>query len=134
VSFNSTAAFASQDVGEAILVQVTGISLDGADAGNYNLLQTSVDISANITKRPLTVTAEDQTRLVGEPDPTFTFTYSGFAPGETSAVIDVAPTCTVSGPHDAAGDYDIVCSGGLDNNYSFNYIKGTLKVTAVEEP
>jgi hypothetical protein len=34
-------------------------------------------------------------------------------------------------PHAAAGTYPIVCSGGVDDNYSFSYVNGTLTVNAV---
>jgi hypothetical protein len=131
VTFTYSAAFAQKDVGSGILVSVTGISLGGTDAANYNLPQTSVDTAANITKRPLTVTANSVSKKVGEPDPAFTFAISGFAPGETSSVLQAQPTCTVSVAHDQPGTYPIVCSGGAALNYSFNYVNGTLTVTPV---
>ncbi|HNB35247.1 MAG TPA: S-layer homology domain-containing protein, partial [Anaerolineales bacterium] len=59
---------------------------------------------------------------------------SGFVNNETSSVIDTQPTCTVSGAHSAPGFYPIVCSGGVDNNYAFNYINGTLTVTVNSAP
>ena len=57
LSFASTASFASKDVGIGKSIGVTGISLSGIDATNYNLLTTSGSTTANITARPLTVTA-----------------------------------------------------------------------------
>jgi hypothetical protein len=76
------------------------------------------------------VTADNKTITYGDADPAFTFTYSGFVNSETAAVIDTAPTCGVSGAHTAVGTYPIVCAGGLDNNYSFTYVNGTLTVQA----
>ena len=79
---------------------------------------------------PLVVTANNQTITVGQLDPTFTFSYGGFVFGDTSAVIDVEPTCSVTGPHSQPGVYPIVCSDGSDTNYTFSYVNGTLTVNA----
>jgi hypothetical protein len=95
--------------------------------GNYNNDAGSVAIS--ISKAPLSVTADNQTIVFGQSLPTFTFQYSGFVNGETSSVIDTAPTCGV-GSIPMFGNYPIVCSGGSDNNYSFTYVNGTLTVQA----
>jgi hypothetical protein len=65
---------------------------------------------------------------LGQSDPSFTFTYSGFVSGEGASVIGTAPTCSVSGAHTNVGTYAITCSGGADNNYSFKYVDGTLKI------
>jgi hypothetical protein len=51
---NPTGTFASQNVGTDLPVTVTGLSLIGADAGNYTL--TPPALTANITPAPLTVT------------------------------------------------------------------------------
>ena len=127
----TSAAFDSPTVGTNKTVNVSGISLGGTAAGNYTLQNTTAMTTADITKAPLTVTATNQAIRVGQPDPTFTFTYSGFVNGETSAVLNTQPTCTVSGAHSAAGTYPIVCSGGSDDQYSFNYVNGTLLVGEV---
>jgi hypothetical protein len=77
----------------------------------------------------LTVTANNQTMVYGNPEPTYTFTYAGFLGGDTAAVLDTLPTCQVSVPHNAVGTFPITCSGGIDNNYVFSYTPGTLTVT-----
>lgn len=56
------ATFSSQYVGEGISITVTGISISGADAVNYTLNSTSTHAQANITPRPLTVTATGQNK------------------------------------------------------------------------
>ena len=38
-------------------MSVSGISISGSDAGNYNLLNTTANATADITARDLTVTA-----------------------------------------------------------------------------
>jgi len=76
----------------------------------------------------LTVTADSKSIVYGDPDPAFTFQYSGFLDGDTSSVIDTPPTCSVSGAHTNAGSYPIHCSGGADNKYTFVYVDGTLTI------
>ncbi len=53
----TTASFGDKNVGNGKAVSVTGIGITGTDAGNYALLNTSATTTANITPRPLTVTA-----------------------------------------------------------------------------
>jgi hypothetical protein len=87
-----------------------------------------------MSKAELTVTANNQFKLTGEPDPLFTFSYSSFVSGETAAVLDTAPTCSVLVAHANPGTYPITCSGGSDNNYSFSYFGATLTVSAANNP
>ncbi|MBI3150565.1 MAG: Ig-like domain repeat protein, partial [Chloroflexi bacterium] len=114
---------AGEDVG-AYAIQQGTLSLND----NYILNYVGDDLS--ITKAPLTVTADNKTKVSGAPDPAFTFNYSGFVNSETSSVIDTPPTCGVAGAHGIPSTYPIVCSGGSDNNYAFtSYVNGTLTVT-----
>src|SRR5207249_8552073 len=52
----TSAAFSNKNVGTAKPVSVSGISISGADAGNYTA-NTTASTSANITARPLVVSA-----------------------------------------------------------------------------
>src|SRR5262249_51017195 len=51
------ASFASKTVGTNKTVSVTGLSLSGAHAANYQLVSTTASTNANITVRSLSVTA-----------------------------------------------------------------------------
>jgi hypothetical protein len=51
-----TAAFSDKNVGNGKTVMATGLSLSGADAGNYTV-NTTATTTADITKRPLIVSA-----------------------------------------------------------------------------
>jgi hypothetical protein len=56
VTFADTSAtFASANVGTAVPVTISGISLGGADSGNYNQLNATASASANITAKNLTI-------------------------------------------------------------------------------
>ena len=61
ISGSASGNFASKNVGNNISVIVTGNSLIGAQAGNYNIVQQS-GLTANITAYPLTVTAQADTK------------------------------------------------------------------------
>jgi hypothetical protein len=98
-------------------------------AGDLNHTGSSDSKNFTINKALLTVTADNQSIIFGQPLPTFTFQYSGFVNGEGSSVVDTAPTCGV-GSIPMYGTYPITCSGGLDNNYAFYYVNGTLTVQA----
>jgi len=95
---------------------------------NNNYTLTYVGANLTINQAPLTVIADDQSKGIGAADPLFTFNYTGLVNGEDSSVIDTSPTCGVSVVHNAVGIYPIVCSGGLDNDYSFTYVDGTLTI------
>ena len=52
-SYTST-TFADKNVNTGIAVSVSGISISGADAGNYALANTTASTAADITARSLT--------------------------------------------------------------------------------
>jgi len=90
-----------------------------------------------IDQAPLTVTADAQAKLHTAPAITnFTFTYDGFVFAEDETALTTQPTCGLDAGVDQsiAGTYDITCSGGVADNYSFTYVNGSLIVTAVAEP
>jgi hypothetical protein len=112
----------------------------GENVGNYSINQGSLSASENyslsfvandftISKAVLTVTALDTVRCIGVSNPVFEISYSGFVNSETSTVIDSQPNATCSANASSpAGTYPIVVSGGVDDNYSFNYVNGNLTV------
>ncbi len=105
---------------------ITPSAAVGNGLSNYTIQY--VDGSLEITSALLTVTADPQAITYGDPDPAFTFQYSGFAGLDDATVLTNAPTCTVNGAHTNAGDYTITCNGGSDDNYSFQYNDNTLTI------
>lgn len=59
----TSGAFADKNVGDNKTVTLAGISLTGADAGNYTLAADSVTSSASITPASLTITAVTDTKV-----------------------------------------------------------------------
>jgi hypothetical protein len=59
----TSASFADKNVGTAKALSVSGISISGGDAVNYSLQNTTAATTADITARPLTVTATGITKV-----------------------------------------------------------------------
>src|SRR5207245_7515450 len=126
----AAATLSNKNVGTGKTVTVSGLTISGADAGNYSLTQPTT--TADITKAALTVTADDKTRAAGASNPTLTVTYSGFVGGETLATSGVSGTPALSATStNVAGIYPITVTTGTLSavNYSFSYVNGQLTVT-----
>ena len=109
-------------------VGTSPITVAGGVDNNYTFSYVSGTLT--ITKATLTATADDKTRIYGNPNPALTVSYSGFVNSENKSVIDSEPVAsTIAGPSTNAGTVPITVAGGSDNNYSFNYISGTLTIT-----
>jgi len=110
----------------------------GEDVGTYAINQGDLSAGANytvaftgadfeITKKALTITADNKQRAFGEANPTLTFTYEGLVNGDTR--IAVEPSISTEADIDSRpGEYPIVLSGGSDANYEITRINGILRV------
>ncbi len=98
------------------------------DAINYNSIIATVHIDVN--QAILTATAVSTSRAYGASNPTFAISYSGFVNGDTQAQINTLPTasCSAIVGSPAGSTFPITLSGGVDSNYSFNYVNGTLTI------
>ncbi|MCX2586544.1 MBG domain-containing protein, partial [Pedobacter sp. MR22-3] len=96
---------------------------------NYNI--TYVGANLSITKSVLTVTASNAVMCQSDGFPTFGVTYTGFKAGDTESSLSTKPVVSTTANRNAAGNYVLVPSGGLSNNYSFVYVNGTLTINAV---
>ncbi len=133
VSASGNAVFASSNVGDNIEVNVSGITLTGADADKFSLSSTTASTTANITPAALTVTAQNQTKYQGE-----TFSFDGTEFNSLGLVAaDSIANCTITSEGAASGaaegTYAINISnatGGTFNSSNYNtiYVNGTLTV------
>ena len=84
----------------------------------------------SITKKALTVTADNKSVTFGDDAPTYTESYDGFVNNETKAVLGgtLALTCSYVKNQTGAGNYDITPSGLTSSNYDITFTKGTLTV------
>ena len=80
----------------------------------------------------LTITADDHSKVYGAELPTLTASYSGLVNGDTAASFTAQPTLSTtatSASHVSGNPYTIIASGGVDGDYGFAYVAGTLAVT-----
>jgi hypothetical protein len=107
-------------------------------AGNYAI--TYAPGALTVKPKPLTVKADDKSRVYGAPNPALTYTITGFVNGENSSVVSGAATTstTANGSSTVAGStYPISISKGTlaAGNYTFEiadgatFTSGNLSVT-----
>ncbi|CAN1553334.1 Filamentous haemagglutinin, N-terminal [Burkholderiaceae bacterium] len=148
--------FNTKDVATASTVTFTGLSLSGAQSGNYSLTQPAA-ATKQITPASLTVYANNDAKFVTTADPGFTFSYSPFVVGETAStagVLTSTPTVSVdrtntlnitngsaatgvlaSSGTESAGTYAnaLVPSGAVAPNYQISYAKGSYTIVPAEQ-
>jgi filamentous hemagglutinin family protein len=118
----STSATTASNVGS---YAITGM---GATASNYAITYDNGVLS--VTPAPLTVTANNATRLYGSANPAFSASYSGFVNGDTTAAVSGVNLSTSATSASNVGSYNIAASGGTAQNYAITYgPNGTLAVT-----
>jgi uncharacterized delta-60 repeat protein len=83
-----------------------------------------------INKAPLTITADDKRRFVGQANPLLTFAYSGFLGSDNASNAFTKPPTisTKATPTSPGGSYPILPAGGSAVNYSLVYVNGNLEV------
>ncbi|MCB0494672.1 MAG: hypothetical protein KDC79_00925, partial [Cyclobacteriaceae bacterium] len=124
----TTAPTASSTAVPTTPVGTVPITASGGVDENYSF--TYVDGTLTISKAVLTVTAEDKARIYGDANPVFTVAYAGFVNGETASVLTTAPTASSTAVATTpVGTVPITASGGVDENYSFTYVPGTLTIS-----
>lgn len=136
-------AYASDNTGLASIVN-NKVHLAGAGSVNITALQTGDDFykaatdvtqPLGVNKAPLTITANDDRILQGATIPTFTVSYSGFVNGDTETSLTTLPTATTTATSSSPiGTYDITVSGAASPNYDHTYVKGTLTISAAQQP
>ena len=124
----TTTATASSVVGSYTVT----VSVAGMSAANYTF--SAVNGALDITKAPLTVTADAKTREYGLSNPTLTANITGFVLGQnlgTSGVTGAASLSTTALATSGIGSYPITVTQGTlaSSNYSFSFVDSTLTIT-----
>ena len=133
--------FASSSVGSAISISTTGYSISGSASGNYSLTQPA--LSADITTKSLTVTANDVSKTAGVVitggSGSTAFTSSGLENSETIGSVTIAYGTAGAATGDGAtpGVYanqvtPSAATGGTfsSSNYNITYSAGSITVNA----
>ena len=127
LSLGGTLTYSGTSQG-AVNVGTYVITPSGYTSGNYTIGY--VNGALTITKAPLTVTANNQSKTYGGVDPTLTFTPSGTLYGsDTYAVISGVSLSTTTGAAATAGTHAIIPTGGTASNYAITNVNGTLTVS-----
>ena len=120
----STTALTSSGVGSY------PITASGAASLNYSISYSPAAI-LTITPAPLTIIANNQTRVINTANPILTVSYSGFVNGDTNASLTTQPTLTTTAVTGSlVGTYPITAAGAASPNYNISYVAGVLTVTA----
>ncbi len=115
--------FTDADAGNNISVSFDEIVLSGTAKNNYTLTQPT-GLKADITKAPVTVTADGKQKREGTDDPVLTYQYTGTLYGEDSFIGSLQRTAG-----ETIGVYDITQGDlTLGNNYAITFIKGTFEI------
>src|SRR4029077_6450967 len=91
---------------------------------------THVAGTLTITTAPLTITAQDKSKVYGAALPVFTASYSVFLNGDdTNSLTTKATLSTIATSTSDVGVYPITASGAVGTNYAFSYVDGSLTIT-----
>jgi hypothetical protein len=103
------------------------ILVSGAQDANYTIVYVNGTLKVN--PATLLVTAVDQSRYFGTPNPTLTYYFSGFVNGEDSTVLTAQPTISTTALQSSApGQFPISLRGGAGANYILTYQDGVLTI------
>jgi hypothetical protein len=105
------------------------ITPSGLSSSNYEI--SFVDGTLSVTKAPLTITAQNASKLVDTANPTFGVNYNGFVLNENeSALSGTLVITTTADLNSPVGTYPIVPSGLSSSNYEISFVNGTLTIDA----
>jgi hypothetical protein len=140
VTASGLGTYDNANAGNNKSIDVSGISLSGADAANYKLASNSLNASTGvITAAPLLITANNDSKTYDAAAYTTTnaatagVNYSGFVNGETASVL--SGTLSYGGTAIGAvnvGNYAIAPTGQTSSNYAITYGNGALNISPAD--
>ena len=123
---------------EALNIETTATKQ--SNVGTYAITATGIPVNYDLSKiesgaltitpAPLTIIANDATRLYHEEEPTFSYSCNGFVNDDDESVLSTSPILsTMTTLSSNVGNYDITVEGASCANYSISYVSGTLAIT-----
>ena len=129
----------TKEAGNAKTFTISNLLLKGNDFANYYLSGNITSITGNtgvISKKALTITVGDNTKVYRTQDPAFSVNYSGFVNGENELIFTPDPITNVyqnlvfnREVGEQVGSYAVTAAGLSTANYTLQYIPGNLTVT-----
>ena len=122
--------------GAATVPRSAGIyAISAAFPGDANYEAVSATGTLTIQQAPLTIRANDGRRELGQPNPSFDVTYTGFVAGETPVVLGgTLGFTTAASAASPVGSYAVTPFGLTSSNYAIAYVSGTLTVVDTTAP
>ena len=113
----------------ATILKAGNTILTATNEGSNTYEAFSQDYSVDIAKATLKIGVGNYSKSIGEDNPEFTITYTGFVNDEDETVLTALPVATTTAEKDSpAGSYPITLSGAEAENYEIVYENGTLSV------
>jgi hypothetical protein len=125
--------YASATAGSGKTVVPTAVITDAStvDVSSNYAITLANDTTGVINQAPLTITADDQSKVYGDANPALTASYSGFVNGETEGVLATPVTLsTTADGTTGVGTVAITATGAAATNYAITHVDGTLTITA----
>ena len=113
------------------------LAFTGVDAGNYYFSWVN-GYPNTITKAPLTMTAQNASKLLGQTNPALAYYFSGFVNGETAAGVGIVGANVTNSQISttAAGNYAGALVPSIGNpslsNYQLNPVAGTYTIVPAD--
>lgn len=129
----ATGVFADSNAGTAKAVTVSGITLSGADAGNYTLTQPT-GVTGDITPRPITISANTGTKVYdgGLTSPVVpTITSGSVATGDHAFTLQYYGTKSVGTNklmNPGIDVYEDITNLPMNSNYDFTFVNDNTSV------
>ena len=130
VTTGAAGIFETKNVGIGMRVSVNGLSLSGADAGNY-VISPLTEATASITPAPLTITANPGTMTYGGTLPTLTDSVNGLVGSDTVGTALSGSLETTASSRMSVGDYPITQGtiAAVDGDYAITFVGANLSIT-----
>lgn len=120
----SVAATSASDAGTYVISNAA----DNVLASDYDYQFAFVPGTLTVNPAALTIRADDQTRFVGVPNPSFTASFEGLVNGDTEAAVPGLMFNTTASLDSPGGSYPIIPFGAANPNYAITFIDGLLTV------
>ena len=116
--------------GNVLTIKKAGTtSISATQDGNSDYKAFNKSFTLTVEKAPLTITAQNCSKNVGEENPVLTVKYDGFVLDEDETVLTSQPTILTEATTDSpVGTYRISVSGAEADNYDITFVNGTLTV------
>jgi predicted alpha-1,2-mannosidase len=125
-------AYASSNTNVATIANNGNIHITGAGTTSIKITRDSVSLSKILTidKAPLTITANNESKIAGTANPALGITYTGFVYNDSPTSLTVQPTVMTTAVFSSpVGTYPITVGGATATNYNITYVPGVLTVS-----